>query len=275
MGLHWSNGTLTTSAHKLDPLSTCEKPSTVKGLRSFLGAVRFHEICLPSVRLAAATEPLDKQIPSSRSGKDTIVWNEELSQAFSTIQSILKSPEIVYVPRQSDRLYLCSDGALSGPALGVKLLIKRDGHENFLPSFNYGFRVKSSMLGWSPCEFEAYSLVQGIKKMKPFLRFVDNPSTALVDSKAVVEAIQRMERGLFSSNRRLQDLLFNISSERLKVVHMSAKIASPILQVVDFGSRHPVECNNVDCTICKESDNVDVTFFGQVEISNLKLLTCH
>ena len=270
LGLHWNNGTLTTSAHKLDPLSTCERPNTVKGLRSFLGAVRFYEICLPSKELAAVTELLDKQIPSSRSGKDVITWDEELCEKFTLIQSILKRPEVIYVPRRSDSLYLCSDGALSGPALGVKLLIKREGHENFLPSFNYGFRVKSSMLGWSPCEFEAYSLVQGIKKMKPFLRYVDNPSTALVDSKAVVEAIQRMERGLFSSNRRLQDLLANISSERLKVLHMSAKIASPILQLVDFGSRHPVECNNIHCTICIDSKNADTTFFGQVQVEDLK-----
>ena len=214
--------------------------------------------------LAAATELLDEQIPSSRSGKDEIMWND----AFSSIQNILKKPEVIYVPRQNDQLFICSDGALSGPALGVKLLIKREGHDQLLPSFNYGFRVKNTMLGWSPCEFEAYSLVQGIKRMKPFLRFVQHPSTALVDSKAVVEAVKKMERGQFSTNRRLQDLLANISSERLTVVHMSAKIASPILRLVDFGSRNPVECKNEQCSICKESLNPDVTFFGQVDVQD-------
>ena len=267
LGLHWDNGTLTPSAHKLDPLSVCAKPKTVKGLRSFLGAVRFHEICLPSKALAAATELLDKQIPSSRPGKDEISWDSELNTAFITVQDILKQPEIVHVPNHNDQLFLCSDGALSGPALGVKLLIKREGCERLLPSFNYGFRVKSSMRNWSPCEFEAYSLAQGIKKMKPFLRYVSKPSTALVDSKAVVEAVLKMEKGQFSTNRRLQDLLTNISSERLKVAHMSAKISSPILNFVDFGSRHPVECTQAHCTICKESTQHDVTFFGQVNVS--------
>ena len=64
LGLHWDSGTLTPSAQKLDPLSVCEIPKTVKGLRSFLGAVRFHEICLPSKALAEATELLGEQTPA-------------------------------------------------------------------------------------------------------------------------------------------------------------------------------------------------------------------
>ena len=68
LGLHWDRGTLTPSSHKLDPLSKCERPKTVKALRSFLGAVRFNEVCLPSKELSEATEFLDKQIQSSRSG---------------------------------------------------------------------------------------------------------------------------------------------------------------------------------------------------------------
>ena len=73
LGLHWSCGTLTPTSHKLDPLSKCERPKTVKALRSFLGAVRFNEICLNSKQLATATQYLDKQIPSSRSGKEKLI----------------------------------------------------------------------------------------------------------------------------------------------------------------------------------------------------------
>ena len=265
LGLHWNKGTLTPSAHRLEPLAECEIPKTVKGLRSFLGAVRFYEICLNSKRLAAATELLDEQVPATRSGKDEIVWEERTTTAFRQIQQLLRQPEVVYVPRQGDQLFLCGDGAPSGPALGTKLVIKRDG--KLLPSFNYGFRLKNSMRGWSPCEFEAFSITQGIKKMKPFLRFVETPTTVLVDSKASVQAILRMENGQFSTNRRLQDLLANLSAERLRVVHMSAKIASPILHLVDFASRNPVMCTDNSCTICDTSSHPDITFFGQADIS--------
>ena len=266
LGLHWSNGTLTPSHHKLDPLAHCEKPRTVKGLRSFLGAVRFNEICLPSKPLTAATELLDEQIPSQRPGQELIAWDEKLTEAFRTVQELLKTPEVVYVPRKGDELFICSDGAPSASALGTKLLIKREGESNLLPSFNYGLRIKNNMRNWSPCEFEAYSISQGIKKMKPFLRFAETPSTALVDSKATVQAVQKMENGVFSTSRRLQDLLANLSAERVKVLHMSAKLSSPILRMVDFASRNPVECSTPGCTICKDSENPDVTFFGKISI---------
>ena len=59
LGLNWNKGTLTPTPHKLDPLAHYERPSTVKSLRSFLGAIRFHEICLPSKELTAATAALD------------------------------------------------------------------------------------------------------------------------------------------------------------------------------------------------------------------------
>ena len=267
LGLHWNCGTLSPTHHKLDPLAHCEKPRTVKGLRSFLGAVRFNEICLPSKPLAAATELLDEQTPSQRSGQEAIAWDEKLTEAFKAVQEILLSPEVVYVPRKGDQLFICSDGAPSASALGCKLLIKREGEPNLLPSFNYGMRIKGNMRGWSPCEFEAFSITQGIKKMKPFLRFVEAPTTALVDSKATVQAVQKMENGQFSASRRLQDLLANLSAERIKVLHMSAKLSSPILSLVDFASRNPVECSTPGCTICKDSETPDITFFGKATIS--------
>ena len=268
LGLHWNKGTLTPTPHKLDPLAHCERPRTVKGLRSFLGAVRFHDICLPSKELSSATANLDLQIPSQRSGKEEITWDSDLITSFNAIQQILKTPETVFVPRKNDSLFICGDGAPTANALGTKLFIKRPGIPNLLPSFNYGFRIKANMKDWSPCEFEAYSIAQGIKKMKPFFRFVETQTTAMIDSKACVQAVQRMENGKFSSSRRLQDLLSNLSAERVKVVHMSAKISSPLLQLVDFGSRNPVDCDNTNCTICNESTTPDVTFFGQANVTN-------
>ena len=89
LGLHWDRGTLTPSTHKLDPLAHCEKPKTVKGLRSFLGGVRFNEICLNSKELANATELLDELTPATKAGKEEIEWNEKLNEAFDHYQSTI------------------------------------------------------------------------------------------------------------------------------------------------------------------------------------------
>ena len=268
LGLHWDRGTLTPSVHKLDPLAMCEQPKTVKGLRSFLGGVRFNEICLNSKMLANATELLDELTPATKAGKEEINWNEKLSQAFTEVQDICKSPLSVFVPRKGDALYLVGDAAPSqGPGIGTKLVIQRKGSEKLLPSFNHGQRMKGNMKTWSACEVEAFQLSQAIKKFKPFIRFVGTKSTALIDSRASVLAVQRLENGQPSTSRRLQDLLTNISAEHIKVLHISAKIPSPLLEYVDFASRNPVECDNQKCTICEDSKEPDTTFFGIVKVN--------
>ena len=85
LGLHWSEGMLSPSPHKLEPLAQCSPPKTVTALHSFLGGVRFQEICLPGLHLALATELLDEQIPASRSGKELINWTPSLLNAFKQI----------------------------------------------------------------------------------------------------------------------------------------------------------------------------------------------
>ena len=265
LGLHWDQGTLTPSVHKLEPLSYCDKPMTVKGLRSFLGAVRFNEICLNSKQLANATAELDSIIPATRSGKDKIEWNENLNNAFYEVQKICKNPETVFVPKKTDKLFIVGDAAPScGPGIGSKLLIQRDGQETLLPSFNHGLRMKNTMETWSPCEVESFQLAQAIRKFRPFIRYVEKKTTALLDSRASVLAIHRLEKGQPSTNRRLQDLLANVTAENIQVLHMSAKLPSPILSYVDFASRNPIECKNSKCTICKQSESPDITFFGSV-----------
>ena len=154
-------------------------------------------------------------------------------------------------------MFIVGDAAPSkGPGIGTKLVIQRG--DKILPSFNHGQRIKDNMKNWSACEVEAYQLNQGIKKFLPFIRFVGTKTTALIDSRASVLAVQRLEAGKPSASRRLQDLLTNLTAENIKVLHMSAKLPSPLLEYVDFASRNPIDCENPKCTICEESKHPDI-----------------
>ena len=263
LGLHWEEGKLSPSPHKLDPLANCEQPKTVKGLRSFLGGVRWNEICLPGGSLATVTSILDEQIGSNRPGTEEIIWTEKMVKSFSDIQTILKDPLQVSIPRKGDECYIANDACQVIPGMAVKLFIKRPGIERFLPSFNFGFRLKESQLKWQPCELEALSLSKGIEKLLPFLKSTENPTIALVDSKASYQASQHMASGKYSSNRRLQDLLSNLSSSRITIQLISAKLPSSLLTMIDFNSRNPITCSLDKCTICKELETPDITFFGK------------
>ena len=262
LGLHWSAGTLSPSPHKLEPLAHCDRPKTVSALRSFIGGVRFQEICLPGPELALASQPLDAEIPASRSGKELITWTPDLVQSFQEVQKILKNPLHVTVPRKGDTPYIVSDGCTSIPAGGTKLFLKRPGVEGFLASFHHGCRLPKRLKEYSPCEIEAYFLHQGVSRNSFFIKMTGEPGICLVDSKAVFEAKQRMDNGFFSSSRRLQDFLANLSTHRMSVQLISAKLPSPLLQYIDFSSRHPVECTLTDCRVCLETQKPDTTVMG-------------
>ena len=207
LGLHWCSGTLSPSKHKLEPLAHCDPPRTVKGLRGFLGGVRWHEICLPGPQLAQVTKPMDEEVPASRSGREEIVWTDQLREAFARTQEILGNPLIVTVPQQGDTPYIATDACTSLPAGGTKLFLKHPGVPGFLPSFNFGCRLPSGFKTWPPHDIEAFFLSKGIEKASHYIRICETPGVALVDSKPTYQAKQRLDKGLFSTSRRMQDLL--------------------------------------------------------------------
>jgi hypothetical protein len=217
LGLNWTQGRLAPTPHKLDPLAHCEKPKSVKALRSYLGGVRFLEICLKGPQLAEATQLLDHEIPSSRSGRERIVWTPQLLQAFLRTQEILKDPVQVTIPKKGDVIWLANDACTNIPACGLKMIIQRPGIDGYLPSFNWGSRLPDRVKSWEPCEVEAYSIHHGIKHLEYWIKLTENPGVVLVDSKAVYQATKKLEKGEISASRRIQDLLVNISNKKMSV----------------------------------------------------------
>ena len=111
---------------------------------------------------------------------------------------------------------------------------------------------------WSPCEVEAYFLNKGIEKSAHYVRVSGNPAIALTDSKPVFQAKLKLDKGKFSASPKLQTLLTNLSAKRFTIQLMSAKLPSPILKMVDFNSRNPVECDTTSCSICKDMMSADI-----------------
>ena len=156
------------------------------------------------------------------------------------------------IPKRGDTTFLAVDACTSLPAGGSKLFIQRPGVNGFLPSFNFGCRLPQTVKPWSPCEVEAFFLNKGLEKSEFFTKLTGNPGVILTDCKPVFQAKQKLDKGEFSSNKRLQSLLNNVSAKRYSIQLLSAKLPSSLLKLVDFGSRNPVECNLDSCTICKE-----------------------
>ena len=270
LGMRWERGTLCLCDHHRDPLTTCEPPKSIKALRSWIGGVNFNRICLPGAELSYAMEPLDKYIPSSKSGKELVVWSQELLTAFKAVQDILRRPNVITIPRPGDTVHLASDAAASLPAAGTKMFLSRPGVTGFLPSFNFGYRVTGPMLNWSSCELEAHAINRGLKYHEHFIRITGTPSVAYTDSKSSFQCKQKIDRGEVSASKRLMDLLVNMSHMNVTLQHISATTPSPILTLVDFGSRNPVPCTHENCSICKmaSEEKMDRTIIGKVRVQN-------
>ena len=65
----------------------------------------------------------------------------------------------------------------------------------------------------------------------------------------------------------MNDLLENLLALRLSVQHILVKLPSPLLSMVDFASRNPVECSNPACRVCQEHAQSEIMFFGAAQVS--------
>ena len=99
LGWVWSNATLQASPHKLAVLSLVEPPTTVQGVRSFVGAYMVLSRVLP--RFVELLDPLDQAIAGKES-RGKIVWGDELLLAFKTAQRTLEDNQTITIPQPQD-----------------------------------------------------------------------------------------------------------------------------------------------------------------------------
>ena len=258
LGWEWNRGSLQPSAHKLNPLTVCELPKTIKGLRSFLGAMRIHKKCLRG--LDNISQPLDEACPSTKASSDTIDWNDDMIESFHQCQELLKRPESIVVPKTSDILVQVGDGCLKLPAVGTVLLVIRDGEEAPLPAGFFGFRLKQNVRNWSPCEIEAYTLAKGLEENSIYFRESEHPGIILSDNQNCVDCSKMLQKGLYSTSARLQSFITASQKFNVNWKHISGKLKTPLIEAADFASRNPVPCENPNCKICDFSKHPDESF---------------
>ena len=266
MGWHWNRGTLTPSVHKLNPLTSCEMPQTITGLRSFLGGMRIHKRCLRGVD--NFSQSLDEACPSNLPGKQKVEWTDQMKKAFRKCQEVMKSPDAVVVPRTTDQLVQVGDGALSLPATGTVLVAIREGVEGCLPVCYFGFRVKGSMLNWSACEIEAFTHAAAMEENSIYFRESQNPAICLTDNSPVVDSAKKIKRGLYSASPRLQTFITAVQRYGGEFVHISGKLPTTLINIADFCSRNPIDCSEINCKVCELSKNPDSSY-ATIKFSNL------
>ena len=243
LGWVWSQGTLSASPHKLSALSTVVPPTTVQGLRSFIGAYKVLSRVIKGY--ADLLHPLDT-INAGKASKDKIIWTDALISAFKKAQSALQHCETITLPAPEDTLWIVTDASVKNKGLSAVLYCRRDGVLKLGGFFNA--KAKKHQASWLPCELEALCIGAAINHFAPYLIQSDHQGQVLTDSRPCVQACGKLQRGEFSTSARVSTFLSAISRYQLNIRHISGAVNLP----ADFTSRNPTPCTDPSsCQVCK------------------------
>ena len=95
LGWTWRQGFRQASPHRLSTLSVAAIPSKIKGIRSLLGAYKVLGRVIPGcAAILAKLEEAAAEKPS----QDTVIWTDELHEAFHAAQKSLSSHQTIIQP---------------------------------------------------------------------------------------------------------------------------------------------------------------------------------
>ena len=239
LGWIWQEGSICASPHRISTLAQAKLPTTVKGLRSFIGAYKFLSRVLPDC--ATFIAPLDEAI-CGMSSNDTLCWSETLKAQFTSAQQHLQHHKSIKLPKASDTLWIVRRVRNTG--VGSTLYVNRRGKLHLAGFFSA--KLHKHHTKWLPCEIEALGIAMSIKHFSPFIIQSKEQCCILTDSKPCVQAMEKLCRGEWSYSPRVTTFLSIASRYQVSIRHLSGSVNVPS----DFASRNAPECTNPTCQIC-------------------------
>ena len=242
LGWLWRGGFLSSTPHRQLALMECDPPETVKGLKSYLGAYRFLSRVIKNY--ASVLQPLEAMVRGQPALNSKVVWSPELREAFKSAQEALKSAESVVIPKPQDVLHIITDAALLPSAIGAVMFAVREGTPLLAGYFNS--KLPPFQKRWLPCEQEGIAIGVALQHFGPYLRQSNHRACLFTDSKACVQAVEKLQRGEYSASSRLTTFLSSVSRYQVEVKHIQGTENIPS----DYISRHPISCEDSQCQIC-------------------------
>ena len=244
LGWIWREGELLPSPHHIAPLSVCDRPKTVKSLRSYLGAYKIVSRCLRHCSQFIA--PLEA-LSAGKNSADIISWDQAAISTFKESQAHLSRCSPINLPSHNDRLCLITDASSAKAGIAATLVsVDNTQSDPKICSF-FSAKLKGGHDKWLPCEIECLAIASAINHFRPFILNSNHRTTVLTDSKPAVQAYQRFIRGEFSTSSRMQSFLLSATQNNVVVSHISGSKNC----LADFGSRNSTPCTHSTCTVCR------------------------
>ena len=152
------------SSEYMDSISKYAKPTTVKGLREFLGLVNFQRKFIP--RCSEVSKPLSEL--TGGKGSDAISWTAEMNHAFEELkQAAVKDIELAYpdFSEGAEPLELSVDA--SGYGAGACLSQWQNGQHRIIAYASMSF--SAAQRRYSTTEREITAIRWGVKTLRSYL----------------------------------------------------------------------------------------------------------
>ena len=190
LGHHVGHGYLQADPELLDKIQRCERPTTKKEVRSYLGLTGFYRVYIP--RYAEIAVPLTDLTRKGQSNK--VKWEEAHERAFQTLKCLLVKPPILRLPDFSKMFVLRTDASDKGVA-GILM----QEFESMLHPIAYASRkLLPREQNYSVIEREALAIIWAIGKFdlylfgRPFIIQTDHkPLTYIDQTKCLNKRIMR------------------------------------------------------------------------------------
>ena len=261
LGWIWEGGFLKASPHRLSGLSECDPPSTVKALKSYLGAYKFLSRVIRNY--ATLLTPLENMITGKLAPNTKLEWSSDQLCKFKQAQEALKDAKAVALPLQTDVLQIITDAAVNPTAVGAVMYVIRDG-KTLLGGF-YNSKLPLFQRRWLPCEIEGVAIGAAINHFAPYLQQSDHRPHIFTDSKPCIQAVEKFRRGGYSASARLCTFLSAVSRWSAMISHIPGNRNT----VSDFISRNPVTCEHSGCQICTFLKDSMTSVVGAVSVSDV------
>ncbi len=187
---------------KCDAIRRLKRPSNVRELRKFIGAVNFLSMYLP--RLHTLLKPMYNL---TRKPKQTFHWLETHQENFEKIKELLVKPPVLVLPSASGKLTLYSD--TSRVATGASLWQTQDGVDRLIGYHSKSLPPAAQRYGIS--ELELTGLYINIESFKHILK--STHFQAVVDHSALVTILKSKKEPPTLRMRKLIEKLSDYSFE--------------------------------------------------------------
>ena len=189
----------------IEKIQEFQRPTTKKGVRSFLGICGFYSQYIKNYTYLA--QPLIKLTGKFMPQK--VEWTEELERAFHAMKAALRASIMLRLPDLKKKFILQTDASNSG--IGAALLQEDDDDSRYPVSY-WSRKLKKSEVNYSTIEKECLAIVEACRKFQaylygaPFLLESDHMPLSFLKTQERVPNNARITRWILA----LQDFHFTI-----------------------------------------------------------------